>query len=338
MSKMTYNVSLTPVESSNVRFIGWRDEHLFVTFDGDRHYAYADKGGTLFGEMVDAPSKGRFVHERLKGQDYVTLDGHVTVECPNDRGAYVHFTNPTAQEFAEKIEIAVEANAAKRRFDEETALIVVPASMEDAAVESLRNAFGLGPHQLLKGKTPSKKVFFLGTPRITGVFVPREFHAGDDRPAVKAAPATKTAPLPRPMVHKDKAARPSPKPRLPEAAPDPAPLREARVVGEKAKAQPRYTPTTTRGREAPKRKARMFGVDGDDTKAYVAALLQAVSGLAKTLGVSTDRIQIALAYDVPELEALLRDCGFAISTEPGRPHPKAVMVSGPVVAQTDEEE
>jgi hypothetical protein len=82
----------------------------------------------------------------------------------------------------------------------------------------------------------------------------------------------------------------------------------------------------------------MFGVDGDDTKAYVAALLQAVSGLAKTLGVSTDRIQIALAYDVPELEALLRDCGFAISTEPGRPHPKAVMVSGPVVAQTDEEE
>jgi hypothetical protein len=55
------------VVSSDVKSIGWQ-ESLFVEFNSGAVYEYFDVPETVYQEFLATPSKGKFVHQRIKGK------------------------------------------------------------------------------------------------------------------------------------------------------------------------------------------------------------------------------------------------------------------------------
>jgi len=69
-----YGVS---VESSNVRFVKYDDKNdmMYITYKGFRQYAYPDSDFQDFENIMQAPSKGKWVWNNLrrKNKDYIRL-------------------------------------------------------------------------------------------------------------------------------------------------------------------------------------------------------------------------------------------------------------------------
>lgn len=65
---MRYAVDLIPVESSNIRAVGWQQNQLFVEFHNGGQYRYANVGESVFHDMLAADSKGHFLADRIKGK------------------------------------------------------------------------------------------------------------------------------------------------------------------------------------------------------------------------------------------------------------------------------
>ncbi|WP_297967561.1 KTSC domain-containing protein [uncultured Anaerovibrio sp.] len=59
-------MNLSFVVSSNVSAIGYQDGILEVHFKNGSVYQYLNTSQRLFNEFLIAPSKGHFVHQRLK--------------------------------------------------------------------------------------------------------------------------------------------------------------------------------------------------------------------------------------------------------------------------------
>ena len=59
-------MDLTFVVSSNVSAIGYKDGILEVHFRSGAVYQYHNTTQNLYIEFLAAPSKGKFVHQRLK--------------------------------------------------------------------------------------------------------------------------------------------------------------------------------------------------------------------------------------------------------------------------------
>lgn len=60
---------LTKVESSNIDAIGHDDTHgLLVRFSGGGLYSYPDAPRSLYRDMLEAPSVGRFFFSKVKGK------------------------------------------------------------------------------------------------------------------------------------------------------------------------------------------------------------------------------------------------------------------------------
>lgn len=59
-------MQLIPVNSSNVASIGYENGIIEVHFHNGYAYRYSDTSEALFQEFLNAPSKGKFVHQRLK--------------------------------------------------------------------------------------------------------------------------------------------------------------------------------------------------------------------------------------------------------------------------------
>lgn len=59
-------MNLVFVVSSNVSAIGYQDGVIEVHFRNGSVYHYLNTTQELFNEFFAAPSKGRFVHQRLK--------------------------------------------------------------------------------------------------------------------------------------------------------------------------------------------------------------------------------------------------------------------------------
>lgn len=55
-----------PVESSNIREIAWEDNTLYVTFHKSGTYTYKNVPGSVFIEMCNAESVGRFLNQVIK--------------------------------------------------------------------------------------------------------------------------------------------------------------------------------------------------------------------------------------------------------------------------------
>lgn len=62
------------VESSHVRYVKFDkgNNMLFITFKGNRQYAYPDSSSEEFKELLESKSKGKFVWNRLRrtNRDY----------------------------------------------------------------------------------------------------------------------------------------------------------------------------------------------------------------------------------------------------------------------------
>jgi len=63
-------VSWNTVESSNIAMVGYdlASMELHVKFNSGAEYLYRDVPEAVFDELMAAPSKGRFLNERIKGQ------------------------------------------------------------------------------------------------------------------------------------------------------------------------------------------------------------------------------------------------------------------------------
>lgn len=59
-------MNMIPVKSSNVAAIGYEDGIIKVDFLNGRSGQYSGTNETLFNEFLNSPSKGKFVHQRLK--------------------------------------------------------------------------------------------------------------------------------------------------------------------------------------------------------------------------------------------------------------------------------
>ncbi len=60
-------MTLIPVNSSNVRCIGYENGIIEVHFHNGYAYRYPNCNERIFNEFLNAPSKGKFVHQVLKG-------------------------------------------------------------------------------------------------------------------------------------------------------------------------------------------------------------------------------------------------------------------------------
>jgi len=65
------------VESSNVSFVKYDDDNdmLYITYKGFRQYAYPNSDFQDFENIMQAPSKGKWVWDNLrrKNRDYIRL-------------------------------------------------------------------------------------------------------------------------------------------------------------------------------------------------------------------------------------------------------------------------
>ena len=61
-------MTLIPVVSSDVASIGFENSELEVHFHSGGIYRYLHVPEAVFQDFIAAPSKGQFVHQRLKGK------------------------------------------------------------------------------------------------------------------------------------------------------------------------------------------------------------------------------------------------------------------------------
>ena len=66
MEKVT-QTELVPVESSNMAAVGHDGGTLTVAFHGGRIYRYYGVSAEVYHDLIDAPSKGRYLHRSIKG-------------------------------------------------------------------------------------------------------------------------------------------------------------------------------------------------------------------------------------------------------------------------------
>lgn len=66
-------MKLIPVVSSNVASIGYDDGIIEVHFRNGYAYRYSNCTEGLFNEFLLAPSKGKFVHNVLKGRGEIRI-------------------------------------------------------------------------------------------------------------------------------------------------------------------------------------------------------------------------------------------------------------------------
>lgn len=59
-------MNMIPVSSSNVASIGYQNGVIEVHFHNGYAYQYTGTSEALFNEFLNASSKGKFVHQRLK--------------------------------------------------------------------------------------------------------------------------------------------------------------------------------------------------------------------------------------------------------------------------------
>ena len=68
-------MSMITVESSNVKRIGYENCLLIVEFQNGNVYSYSDVPRQVFEELQNAPSKGRYLNENIKGKyNYTKLN------------------------------------------------------------------------------------------------------------------------------------------------------------------------------------------------------------------------------------------------------------------------
>ena len=58
---------MIPVQSTNVNSVGHDGQNLFVKFNNGSIYTYSGVPASVFQELLNAPSKGKFLHYRIKG-------------------------------------------------------------------------------------------------------------------------------------------------------------------------------------------------------------------------------------------------------------------------------
>lgn len=63
-----FTVNMISVESSNIESVGWQRNQLFVRFHNGGEYKYSNVPESLFHDMLAADSKGKFLHEHVKGK------------------------------------------------------------------------------------------------------------------------------------------------------------------------------------------------------------------------------------------------------------------------------
>lgn len=74
---------LTPIESSNVRAIGYQQSRIFVAFANGSLYRFEQATAGLFQEFMAAESKGKFFHARIKTHlPYTRLDDPTMPDVP----------------------------------------------------------------------------------------------------------------------------------------------------------------------------------------------------------------------------------------------------------------
>ena len=56
----------TPIESKMLKSVGWNDNTLEVEFSKGTVYHYDNVPESVFNEMLNAHSKGRFFNEKIK--------------------------------------------------------------------------------------------------------------------------------------------------------------------------------------------------------------------------------------------------------------------------------
>ena len=59
---------MTPVESSNVKAVGYDGTNLFVSFKTNTLYVYFDVPEMVYDGMMQAASKGSFLHQHVINQ------------------------------------------------------------------------------------------------------------------------------------------------------------------------------------------------------------------------------------------------------------------------------
>jgi KTSC domain len=66
MERVT-QTELVPVESSNMAAVGDDGGSLTVAYHGGRIYRYYGVSAEVYHDLIDAPSKGRYLHRSVKG-------------------------------------------------------------------------------------------------------------------------------------------------------------------------------------------------------------------------------------------------------------------------------
>lgn len=69
-----YAPEFIPVESSNLSGVAWRALTLYVKFKGGNIYAYVGVSNSVYQQLVEAESAGKFLNAHVKGHyDYEQL-------------------------------------------------------------------------------------------------------------------------------------------------------------------------------------------------------------------------------------------------------------------------
>ena len=63
-------MEMKPVESSNIKAIGWEDEVMEVAFVKGGVYRYTGVPEEIYKAMMAAPSKGKFFHARIRPRQH----------------------------------------------------------------------------------------------------------------------------------------------------------------------------------------------------------------------------------------------------------------------------
>lgn len=61
-------VPIFPVNSSNLAYIGWQDNVLYITFKKGDNYRYDGVPEEVFKELKESTSIGSYYHSNIKGK------------------------------------------------------------------------------------------------------------------------------------------------------------------------------------------------------------------------------------------------------------------------------
>jgi len=63
-----FAIDRAPVESSNIKTVGWESGILEIEFHSGGIYQYSDVPASVYTDMLNAPSKGKYFHANVKGR------------------------------------------------------------------------------------------------------------------------------------------------------------------------------------------------------------------------------------------------------------------------------